>query len=426
MARPPDGRILGTPPLPVAGVRLATAAAGLRYTSRDDVALVELCEGGVAAGLFTRNRFKAAPVVVAREHLSKRSPRYLLVNAGVANAGVGARGIADAKRCCRALAALGGAPFEAVLPFSTGVIGQRLPVDQLEAVMPGLLSALSGPHAAGKAAWEDAARAIMTTDTRPKSEGISRVCGSAGSSAAGRGVPVTVTGIAKGAGMICPDMATMLAFIATDVELTAPEARSLLAEACGVSFNAITVDGDSSTNDACMLLATGRSGVRFSGLDDEGRTAFVALLSRVARGLARSIIRDAEGASRFITIAVERAPDAKTARVVAMTVANSPLVKTALSAGDPNWGRILAAIGRAPVEIAAGSVDFYLGSGAVEVKVVTGGAVDPGYEEARGAAALAGDDVGIRITLGMGDASATVCTSDLTAEYVRINADYRS
>ncbi len=413
MAKPPDGKPRGTPPLPVAGVRLATGAAGLRYSGRDDVALIELCEGAVAAGVFTRNRFKAAPVVVAQAHLSQCAPRYLLINAGVANAGVGAQGIADAKHCCAALARLGGVPGEAVLPFSTGVIGRRLPTGKIEAVLPGLLPALSGD------AWDDAARAIMTTDTVPKCEGVARRCGRSES-------PVTLTGIAKGAGMIRPDMATMLAFVATDIELAAADAQRLLAETCETSFNAITVDGDTSTNDACVLLATGRSGLRFSALGDAGRAEFTAALSQVTQGLAQAIVRDAEGASRFVTIEVERAPAAAAARAVAMTVANSPLVKTALSAGDPNWGRILAAIGRAPVALAAEKVDFYFGGGATEVKVVTKGALDPGYEEARGVAALAGSDVLIRIALGAGDASARVWTSDLTADYVRINADYRS
>ncbi len=413
MAKPPDRDALGTPPLPVAGVRLAAAAAGLRYRGRDDVALIELCEGTVAAGVFTRNRFKAAPVVVAQEHLSRRQPRYLLINAGVANAGVGAQGIGDAKQCCGALARLGDVPVEAVLPFSTGVIGRRLPTDPLEAALPGLLSALSDD------AWTDAAHAMMTTDTRPKSEGVS--CLQAHAAA-----PVTITGIAKGAGMIRPDMATMLAFVASDIGLDAATAQRLLAETCATSFNAITVDGDTSTNDACVLLATGRSGVRFSALDDDGRAAFTAALAQVMQGLAQSIVRDAEGASRFVTIEVESAPDAEAARVVAMTVAHSPLVKTALSAGDPNWGRVLAAIGRAPVAGQIENVDFYFGAGADEVQVVAKGAAAPDYTEARGAAALAGTDVFIRIVLGTGTASARVWTSDLTADYVRINADYRS
>ena len=413
MARPPDLEMLGSPPLPVAGVRLAAAAAGLRYSDRDDIALIELCEGAVATGVFTRNHFKAAPVAVAQAHLGECPPRYLLVNAGIANAGAGEDGIADAECCCKALADLASVPTAAVLPFSTGVIGRRLPVDRVEKTLPGLLSALSDN------AWGDAARAIMTTDTRPKSEGVFCALGDTVP-------PVTITAIAKGAGMICPDMATMLAFIATDIELVASDARKLLAETCESSFNVITVDGDTSTNDACMLLATGRSGARFSALDDEGRSAFSAALSRVMQGLAQSIVRDAEGASRFITIKVEGALDAEAARIVAMTVANSPLVKTALSTGDPNWGRILAAIGRAPVNLAIDDVDFYFGEGRDEIKVVTHGAVDPGYEEARGVAALANTDIKIRITLGKGDASVKVWTSDLTAEYVMVNANYRS
>ncbi len=407
MAKPPEGEAFGTPPLPVAGVRLASAAAGLRYEGRDDVALIELCEGTVAAGAFTRNRFKAAPVVVAQAHLAAGAPRYCLINAGVANAGLGEQGVADAKRACAALGGLAGVPAEAVLPFSTGVIGLRLPVERVEAALPDLLAGLSD------AAWGDAARAIMTTDTAPKTAGVSWKCGDAAA---------TITGVAKGAGMIHPDMATMLAFIATDVEISADEARRLLAGACATSFNSITVDGDTSTNDACTLFATGRSGLRFREFDDVQRTTFVAALGQVAQTLAQAIVRDAEGASRFVTVEVESAPDAATARAVAMTVAGSPLVKTALSAGDPNWGRVLAAIGRAPVEAAVEKVDFYFGDACVVEK----GALAPGYDEAQGVAALAGPEVVIRIVLNTGDASTRVWTSDLTADYVRINADYRS
>ncbi len=409
MAKAPDPKILGTQPLPVAGVRLAAGAADLRYIQRDDVALIELCEGATAVGVFTRNRFKAAPVIVAQAHLAECPPRYLLINAGIANAGTGAQGIADAERCCSALAAFGGVLPEAVLPFSTGVIGSRLPADKIEAVLPGLLAALS------EDGWRNTARAMMTTDTRPKLEGVSRVCGDGGS-------PVTITGAAKGAGMIRPDMATMLAFIATDVQLSGAAARRLLADACETSFNAITVDGDTSTNDACMLLASGRSGVQFSALDEDGRAAFAAALLQVMQGLAQSIVKDAEGASRFVTIKVEDAADTEAARAVAMTVANSPLVKTALSVGDPNWGRVLAAIGRAPADVDMDNVDFYFG----DHQVVSGGALDAAYTEQRGLEALAGDEILIRIALGMGDASAQVWTSDLTADYVRINADYRS
>ena len=407
MAKPPEGKAFGTPPLPVAGVRLAAGAAGLRYEGRDDVALIELCEGTVAAGVFTRNRFKAAPVIVAQAHLAARAPRYCLINAGVANAGLGAAGVADAKRACAALADLTGVPVEAVLPFSTGVIGQRLPEGGIEAVLPGLLPALS------EDAWGDAARAIMTTDTAPKTAGVSCGCGDA---------TATITGVAKGAGMIHPDMATMLAFIATDVEIDAEDARCLLGDVCATSFNSITVDGDTSTNDACMLFATGRSGLRFREFDEARRAAFVAALEQLAQTLAQAIIRDAEGASRFVTVEVERASDAAAARAVAMTVADSPLVKTALSTGDPNWGRVLAAIGRAPVEAAVEAVDFYFG----DARVVEKGVLAPGYDEAQGVAALAGPEVTIRIVLNAGDASARVWTSDLTADYVRINADYRS
>ena len=409
MVKSRDFKILGTRPLAVAGIRLAATSADLRYHNRDDVALIELCEGTIAAGMFTRNRFKAAPVIVSQEHLAKCSPRYLLINAGIANAGVGSQGIADAKYCCRALGRLGSVQVESVLPFSTGVIGQPLPSKKIEAVLPDLLSSLSDNH------WLDVAAAMMTTDTMPKSEGVRRVYGRIDS-------PVTITGIAKGAGMICPNMATMLAFVATDMELSVAEAQKLLSEACEISFHSITIDGDTSTNDACMLLATGSSGVQFSSLNDLERVAFSETLAQLMQGLAKSIVRDAEGASRFVTIKVECAPDISTARSVAMTVAHSPLVKTALFSGDPNWGRVLAAIGRAPCDIDIDKVDFYFDNS----RVVAGGEIDSNYDEAQGVTALAGSDVLIRIVLGMGDALAQVWTSDLTTDYVKINANYRS
>ena len=414
MAKLPETIRTGAP-LQVAGVRLASAAAGLRYHDRDDVALIELCEGATAAGVFTANRFKAAPVVLAQAHLSQASPRYLLVNAGIANAGVGKQGLQDAGDCCKSLARSAGVAIEAVLPFSTGIIGQPLPADKIAAVVPDLLQGLRADG------WAAAAAAIMTTDTRPKS--ASRVCACGSSS-------VTVTGIAKGAGMIYPNMATMLAFVATDIEMNVADIRNLLNQACDRSFNAITVDGDTSTNDACLLLASGRSKVRFVELETAQRDEFERTVSQVMRELAQAIIRDAEGATRFITIRVEGATDRQAARTVGMTVAHSPLVKTALSAGDPNWGRILAAVGRAPVALDINAVDLYLAKGSDElgdeVQVVAQGTVAVAYREAQGVAALAGAEVLIRIVLNAGRHTATVWTSDLTADYVRINADYRS
>lgn len=394
---------------PVAGVRLAASAAGIRYQGRDDLVVLELQAGSQCAALFTRNAFCAAPVTLARQHLALAAPRYLLINAGNANAGTGARGLAAAQASCEALADLSGCRAEAVLPFSTGVIGEHLPVDRIASALPSVLEGLSAD------AWPAAARAIMTTDTVPKLRTRQVALG------AFRG---TVTGIAKGAGMICPDMATMLAFIATDVAIAPELLQSCLRAAADRSFNSITVDGDTSTNDACVLAATGA--LANPSIDDAASpeySAFLEAVEAVCVELATAIVRDAEGATKLVTVEVRQARDLAEARAVAYTVAHSPLVKTALFASDPNWGRILAAVGRAGLsDLDIERIRIHLG----DVLIVEDGGRASTYEERLGAAVMAEPEILIRIQLGRGDAQAQVLTCDFSYDYVRINAEYRT
>ncbi|MCB1762645.1 MAG: bifunctional glutamate N-acetyltransferase/amino-acid acetyltransferase ArgJ [Gammaproteobacteria bacterium] len=396
-------------PLPVAGIRLGCVAAGIRYQNRKDLVLVELAEGATCAALFTRNQFCAAPVKIAREHLSATRPRYLLINSGNANAGTGDAGLRDAVACCRTLAVLVGSTVEQVLPFSTGVIGEPLPVDRFTRALPEVLEALSGDG------WLDAARAIMTTDT------IAKFCSR---QVVYEGRTFTVTGMAKGSGMIRPDMATMLAYIATDLAVETPLLQRALQCAVAPSFNSITVDGDTSTNDACVLMATGLSlCTPLTDLESELYPLFSTALNEVCMELALAIVRDGEGATKLVNILVEQALTAAEARDVAYTIAHSPLVKTALFASDPNWGRILAAVGRANVPaLVIEQVEIWLG----DLCIVSGGGRAAGYNEAAGQAAMQHKELTIRVVLGRGQASARVFTCDLSHEYVRINAEYRS
>lgn len=393
----------------VPGVRLAAVAAGIRYQNRADLCLLELAPGTRCAAVFTRNAFCAAPVTLARRHLAATPPRYLLINSGNANAGTGPRGLADAEASCAALATLAGCRAEEVLPFSTGVIGEPLPVDRLVAALPAALAALDA------AAWPLAARAIMTTDTRPKL--VSRRLAVAGRAA-------VITGIAKGAGMIRPDMATMLAFLATDVALDQGLLQACLAEAVATSFNAITIDGDTSTNDACVIAATGTLGnLPLVDAESADARAFRQALTELCKELATAIVRDGEGATKLVTLVVEEAMDEPEARRVADTIAHSPLVKTALFASDPNWGRILAAVGRAGLEgLDIDRVRIWLG----DTLIVCDGGRDPGYTEQAGRAAMAGAEIGIRVALGRGQARTRVLTCDLSYDYVKINAEYRT
>lgn len=392
---------------PVAGIRLGVSCASIKYPQRRDLVVIEAAAGTQAAAVFTGNAFCAAPVTVARRHLAVARPRYLLINTGNANAGTGRQGLVDAEASCRALAEQTGCRLEEVLPFSTGVIGEPLPLYRLLTGLPAALGALQ-PEG-----WLDAAHGIMTTDTRPK--WASRRLHL-------QGREVTVTGIAKGAGMICPNMATLLVFIATDAELEPGSPQALLEAAVADSLNAITVDGDTSTNDACVLLATGQSGVRI-GATNADTEAFAAALNEVCIELAQAIIRDGEGATKFITVTVESGRDRAECRQVAYTIAHSPLIKTAFFASDPNWGRILAAVGR------AGLIDLDLERVAIhldEVCIVQGGGRAPDYTEAQGQQVMARPDITIRVELGRGTAAARIWTTDLSFDYVRINAEYRT
>jgi glutamate N-acetyltransferase/amino-acid N-acetyltransferase len=392
---------------PVAGVRLATLAAGIRRKAGADLVVMELASGTRAAGRFTRNAFCAAPVTIARDHLQRDAPRFLLINAGNANAGTGAEGLRDALRCCRALAEKAGCRPEQVLPFSTGVIGEPLPVAK---IVDALDTGLERLQADG---WAEAASGIMTTDTVPK--GVSRrvTIGDA---------TTTLTGIVKGAGMIRPDMATLLAFLATDAQVAPELLERSLREAADASFNRITIDGDTSTNDACILVATGRGALRLTEPDEAFET-FSKELRETCLTLAQAVVRDGEGATKFVTILVEEAEREDEALAVAYTVAHSPLVKTALFAADPNWGRILAAVGRAGLaDLALEDLGIWLGA----VQIVRNGGRDPAYTETAGQMVMREPEITIRIALGRGSASAQVWTTDLSYDYVRINAEYRT
>ena len=395
------------PPLhPIAGLRLGTASAGVRKPGRRDLVVIELAPGSSCAGLFTRNAFCAAPVQLAREHLRQGAPRYWVINTGNANAGTGAPGLAAARGGCAALAAAAGVATAEVLPFSTGVIGEPLPVERIVAALPTACAALDANG------WPLAAEGILTTDTRAK--GASRQVRLAS------GETLSVTGIAKGAGMIRPDMATMLAFVATDARLPAPCLQQLIEAAAARSFNRITIDGDTSTNDALMLAATGAVDC---ALDEAAIAALGEAIAEVCIALAQAVVRDGEGATKFVTVRVEDGASSAECLKVAYAVAESPLVKTALFASDPNWGRILAAVGRAGVEgLEVERVSLWLD----EVLIAERGARAAGYTEAAGQQVMDREEIVIRIQLGRGASSETVWTTDLSHDYVRINAEYRS
>ncbi|MEP6943144.1 MAG: bifunctional glutamate N-acetyltransferase/amino-acid acetyltransferase ArgJ [Betaproteobacteria bacterium] len=406
-----------TPPspeslLPVAGVLLGTAAAGIKNWTRDDVVLIALAKGARAAGVFTQNRFSAAPVQICREHLAAGGEtRALLINAGNANAGTGERGLADARHSCAAVAQTLGCAAHEVLPFSTGVIMEPLPIDRIEAALPAAKAALAGDH------WFAAVRAIMTTDTVPKAVS-SRTRLELG------GATATVTGMAKGAGMISPNMATMLGFVATDAALAPSLLRSLASEIAEASFNRITIDGDTSTNDSFVLIASGAlAAPPIRELGDARLPALRDALLGVAQALAQAVVRDGEGATKFIAITVEGGRDVDECNRVARAIANSPLVKTAFFASDPNLGRIVCAIGNgASADLDPQRVSFWLD----DTLVVDRGGRAGSYREEDGQRALAKPEIAVRVALGRGDARTTVWTCDLSYDYVSINADYRS
>jgi glutamate N-acetyltransferase/amino-acid N-acetyltransferase len=396
--------------LPVAGVELGWAEAGIRKAGRKDLLLVRLCEGSAVAGVFTLNRFCAAPVQVCRAHLdSGRSIRALVVNTGCANAGTGELGLTAARATCEAVAQqLGCAPLQ-VLPFSTGVIMEPLPLGRLVAGLPQAHARLAADH------WAQAAEAIMTTDTLPKAASTRALVGSH---------QVTVTGIAKGAGMIRPNMATMLGFVATDAAVAPALLTRLARQVADASFNRITVDGDTSTNDSFIVLATGASGMPvIESINDPRLPLLTDAITAVARQLAQAIVRDGEGATKFIEIIVEGASDAREAAQVGYAVAHSPLVKTAFFASDPNLGRILAAVGNAGIaDLDADRVQLHLN----EVWVAKDGGRHPQYREEDGQRVMKGSEITVRIALGRGEVGHTVWTCDLSHDYVSINADYRS
>lgn len=393
----------------VAGIRLAAAASGARYQGRDDIALVEIPPDATVACVFTRNRFCAAPVTIAKRHLAKASPRYLVINAGNANAGTGDAGERAALAVCEAVAQATGVATDAVLPFSTGVIGAQMNVEAMLACIPRLTAALDG------SAWDAAAAAILTTDTRVKVRSVRCEID---------GHTVTVTGMAKGSGMIKPDMATMLAYVATDAAVAAPLLESLTREITQRTFNCVIVDGDTSTNDALAVIATGANGAPvIEAAHSAAAAAFAEALESVCRGLAQDIVRDGEGATKFVRVLVQGGDSDGDCRAVGCTVAESPLVKTALFASDPNWGRILAAIGRAPVtRLDIDAVGIAVG----DVTIVRDGQPAPGYDESAAAAVMAAADIDIHIVLGAGPGKAEIWTCDLSYDYVRINAEYRS
>ena len=392
---------------PVAGIKLGSCNAGIKQTVRDDILLIEMVEGGTAAAVFTQNAFCAAPVHVAKAHLA-HAPRWLLCNSGNANAGTGQRGMEDANASCIAVADVLGGDSQQVLPYSTGVIGEPLPLAKLIAALP-----QAAQHLA-EANWAQAARAIMTTDTFPKgaSERIEI-----------NGETIVITGISKGAGMIQPNMATMLGFIATDANIEQALLQHCLAQAVEQSFNRITVDGDTSTNDACTLLASGCSAVPRLQADTPAYALFTAALQRVCQRLAELIVRDGEGATKLMRIVVEQARSNEEAVLVAKTIAHSPLVKTAFFASDPNWGRILAAVGRAGVvEMELEAIEIYLG----DVCIVRDGGRADTYTEAAGQQVMRQPEITITVRLGRGEACEQVLTCDFSYDYVKINAEYRT
>jgi glutamate N-acetyltransferase/amino-acid N-acetyltransferase len=396
--------------LPVAGVSLGVAEAGIKRADRKDVLVMQLSAGARVAGVFTTNRFCAAPVTVAKAHLAQADGiRALLVNTGNANAGTGEQGMADARASCAALAGLLGCKATQILPFSTGVIMEILPVAKIAAALPAAVANVRADN------WYDAAQAIMTTDIVAKA--ISR-------QVIIDGVTITLTGIAKGSGMIHPNMATMLGYIATDAAISQPLLQQMVSAACDRSFNCITVDGDTSTNDALMLIATGKAALpEIVSADSAAYAKLLAAVSEVATYLAQAIVRDGEGATKFITIQIEGGKDEAECKKIGYAIAHSPLVKTAFFASDPNLGRILAAIGYAGVtDLEVEKLRLYLD----DVLVAENGGRAASYQEADGQRVMQQSDITIRVVLARGTTHATLWTCDFSYDYVKINASYRS
>ena len=394
---------------PVPGLQLGYAEAGIKKPGRKDVLILKLAPGATVAGVFTTNRFCAAPVQVSKDHLADSQPIVaLVVNTGNANAGTGEAGLANANATCAALAKLLGCDANQILPFSTGVILEPLPLEKLVAGLPAAIANLK------EDSWFDAAEAIMTTDTQPKA--ASRVVTIAGKR-------VTMTGISKGAGMIKPNMATMLGFMACDAKISQPVLETLVKQAADASFNCITIDGDTSTNDSFMLMATGAGELEVNDTASSEYKALAEAVIGLSQELAQMIVRDGEGATKFITVRVEQGRDVEECRKIAYAIGHSPLVKTAFFASDPNLGRILAAIGYAGVnDLDVNQINLYLD----DVWVAKQGGRHPDYQEQDGQRVMKQSEITVRVTLARGEAAATIWTCDLSHDYVSINADYRS
>ena len=394
---------------PVPGLQLGYAQAGIKKPGRKDVLVLKLAPGATVAGVFTTNRFCAAPVQVSKDHLAGTQPIVaLVVNTGNANAGTGEAGLANANATCAALAKLLGCEANQILPFSTGVILEPLPLEKLVAGLPAAIANLNEDR------WFDAAEAIMTTDTQPKA--ASRVVTIAGKR-------VTMTGISKGAGMIKPNMATMLGFMACDAKISQPVLQTLVKQAADASFNCITIDGDTSTNDSFMLIATGTGELEITDIASTDYHALAEAVIGLSQELAQMIVRDGEGATKFITVRVEQGRDLEECRKIAYAIGHSPLVKTAFFASDPNLGRILAAIGYAGVnDLDVNQINLYLD----DVWVAKQGGRNPDYQEQDGQRVMKQSEITVRVTLARGEAAATIWTCDLSHDYVSINADYRS
>jgi len=406
---PPEATAL----LPVPGVRLGVTEAGVRKVNRKDLTLIELAPGSRVAGVFTQNRFCAAPVQVCKANLPAGGIRALVINTGVANAGTGEPGLAAARATCEAVAGQLGISASQVLPFSTGVILEPLPVERLVAGLPGAKAALKADG------WFDAAHGIMTTDTVAKATSRQVQIG---------GKTVTLTGISKGAGMIKPNMATMLGFLATDADVAQPVLDALLKEVADLSFNSITVDGDTSTNDSYILIATGRAGnATLADTASADYAAFRAAVLEVSIWLAQAIVRDGEGATKFITLQIEGGASREECRKVAYAIGHSPLVKTAFFASDPNLGRILAAIGYAGIDdLDVSQLRVWLASNGEEVLVAEKGGRAESYREEAGSRVMQAAEITVRVDLARGNAAATLWSCDFSYDYVKINADYRS
>lgn len=394
---------------PVPGLQLGYAQAGIKKPGRKDLLVLKLAPGATVAGVFTTNRFCAAPVQVSKDHLAGTQPIVaLVVNTGNANAGTGEAGLANANATCAALAKLLGCEANQILPFSTGVILEPLPLEKLVAGLPEAIANLK------EDSWFDAAEAIMTTDTQPKA--ASRVVTIAGKR-------VTMTGISKGAGMIKPNMATMLGFMACDAKISQPVLQTLVKQAADASFNCITIDGDTSTNDSFMLMATGAGELEITDAESADYHALAEAVIGLSQELAQMIVRDGEGATKFITVRIEQGRDVEECRKIAYAIGHSPLVKTAFFASDPNLGRILAAIGYAGVnDLDVNQINLYLD----DVWVAKQGGRHPDYQEHDGQRVMKQSEITVRVTLARGEAAATIWTCDLSHDYVSINADYRS